>query len=77
MQTKKGSFVEASTNIVIGYTINFAANLLIFPLFGYPLSARDAFWIGVLFTVISVVRQYILRRWFNRIKAAWNHHHEH
>lgn len=68
-QTKWGSFVEACANIVIGFTINWSANLLIFPLFGFNVTGGQAFKIGLWFTAISLVRSYILRRVFNRIKA--------
>lgn len=69
-QTKLESFIEAGTNILIGFTINFSANLLILPLFygSVAESASKAFYIGLIFTGISLLRSYILRRWFNGLK---------
>lgn len=68
-QTKFGSFVESWANIAVGFAINFTANLLILPHFGFTsLNASKAFGIGVIFTGISLVRQYVLRRWFNGLK---------
>ena len=68
-QTKFGSLVEASANIAVGFTINFTANLLILPLFGFSsLNASKAFGIGLVFTVISLCRQFIIRRYFNGLK---------
>ncbi len=65
-QTRLGSFIEACCNIAIGFSINFTANLLILPRFGFhSLTAGKAFDIGLVFTVISLCRSYILRRWFN------------
>jgi uncharacterized membrane protein (DUF485 family) len=64
-QTRLGSLIEALTNVVIGFGINWTANLLILPLFGFHVTGGQAFGIGVFFTVISVARSYILRRWFN------------
>lgn len=64
-QTKVHSFIEAWANIAIGFSINFVANMLILPAFGFNVSAGQAFGIGVIFTVISLVRSYVLRRWFN------------
>jgi hypothetical protein len=61
--------LEAVANIAIGFGINFAANLIVLPLFGLPVSAGTAFHIGLVFTAISLVRSYVLRRVFNRIKA--------
>jgi hypothetical protein len=67
-QTKLGSFTEAWANIAVGFAINFTANMLILPLFGFAITASDAFGIGVIFTVISLVRSYVLRRWFNGLR---------
>lgn len=68
MQTKLGSLTEAAANIAVGFTINFTANMLVLPLFGFAVTAGEAFGIGVIFTVISLVRSYVLRRWFNGLK---------
>ena len=67
-QTKVGSFVEAWANIAVGFAINWTANMLVLPLFGFNLSGTTAFEIGLVFTLISLARQYILRRWFNGLK---------
>jgi len=67
-QTKFGSVVEAFSNIAVGFAINWTANMLVLPLFGFNLSGTTAFEIGLVFTVISLVRQYVLRRWFNGLK---------
>ena len=64
-QTKLGSFIEAWVNVLIGFTINYIANLLIFQLFGFHISLLAKFYMGLLYTVISVVRSYCIRRWFN------------
>jgi hypothetical protein len=72
-QTQLGSFVEAWANIVIGFAINFTANMVFLPMFGFSgLTARVAFEIGLVFTIISLIRSYVLRRVFNGVKAAWN-----
>lgn len=64
-QTMRDSIIESWTNIAIGFAINYVANLLILPLAGLPVSASGAFWIGAIFTGISVARSFALRRWFN------------
>lgn len=66
-QSKKRSIKEAVTNIGIGYTINYAANIALLPLLWdpeHPLWSAHA--IGIAFTLISFVRQYIIRRWFSK-----------
>lgn len=71
-QTRKGSFIEACINVLIGFWINFAANLLILPLIGFHISVSQNFFIGFLYTLISIARSYCIRRWFNYyiVKAA-------
>ncbi|ATI15721.1 hypothetical protein [Bordetella phage vB_BbrM_PHB04] len=64
-QSRKGSLVEALANTAIGWGINLTANLLVLPLFGFPVTLPQAIGIGVIFTVISVVRSYCVRRAFN------------
>jgi hypothetical protein len=67
-QTKFGSFVESWANIFIGFTINYFANLAVLPMFGLNVTPSDAFVIGLIFTAISLVRSYVIRRWFNSLK---------
>lgn len=68
-QTKLGSFVEAWSNIAIGFAINYTANLLILPAFGFTsLTPAKNFAIGLLYTLISLARSYVLRRYFNGLK---------
>lgn len=70
-QTKLGSLYEALFNVAIGFTINFIANLFILPLVGFHISIGQNFFIGVLYTIVSVARSYVIRRWFNaRLHAA-------
>ena len=65
MQTKTGSFVEACINVLIGFWINFFANLVILPLIGFQITISQNLYIGVLYTIVSVARSYVIRRWFN------------
>ena len=72
-QSKKGSVAEALTNCAIGFPINFILNILILPLtWDDAHKMRSAFITGLAFTVVSVIRQVYIRRWFNAIKAHWN-----
>lgn len=64
-QTRLSSFIESLINVLIGYSINFAANLVIFPHFGWHLTIKDNLVIGVFYTAISIARSYVIRRWFN------------
>lgn len=69
MQSRKGSAIEAAANVAIGYVVALAAQVAIFPLFGIHVGAGEHFAIGALFTVVSLVRSYVLRRVFNRLRA--------
>jgi hypothetical protein len=64
-QTRLGSLIETIINTVIGFSINYTANLLIFPLFGFHIKPGANFILGLMYTVISVARSYCVRRWFN------------
>jgi hypothetical protein len=68
-QTRTVSLIESWSNVVIGWTINYFANLLIFPLFGMHISLAKNLVMGSIYTSISVVRSYTIRRWFNRREA--------
>jgi len=68
MQTKLMSWVEAATNIAVGFGINLTANLTVLPWFGFAVTLGDALGIGLIFTVIALVRSYLLRRVFNHIR---------
>ena len=71
MQTRKHSFIESCVNILIGYGIALTSQILIFPLYGINISLDTNIWIGIWFTGISLVRSYVIRRWFNRrVKRA-------
>jgi hypothetical protein len=69
-QTVKGSAWEAATNVLVGFGVNFAMNLLLLPLFGFAtLTVEKNLFIGALYTGVSLVRSFVLRRIFTRIKS--------
>lgn len=65
-QTARGAIVEAWANISIGFAVNFVVNLWIIPLMvdGNHITAAANWWGGWIYTAISIVRQYAIRRWF-------------
>ena len=72
-QTRLGSFIEALFNVAIGFAINMVANFVILPLVGFHISLGQNLFIGMLYTVVSVARSYLIRRWFNdRLHTAAN-----
>lgn len=59
------SFVEAKANIIVGLATSYLANMLILPhVLGITVSQGQIGVITLLFTGVSLVRSYALRRWF-------------
>ena len=65
MQSRLQSLFEALANVVLGYGVALGAQLLVFPLFGIHLPLASNLAIGTIFTVVSLIRSYLLRRFFN------------
>ena len=65
MQTKKQSLIETLTSVFVGWLIGVILNLTILPLFDYNITVVDSLWVSLIFTVVSVIRGYVIRRWFN------------
>ena len=66
-QSRLGSVVESVVNVLVGYGVAVGAQIAIFPLFGVNLPVSDNMLIGLLFTAVSLVRSYALRRLFNKL----------
>jgi hypothetical protein len=61
---KLKSLTESILNILIWFIIAYISNLIVLPMFWYNVTAEDWFWIAIVFTIISLVRSYIIRRLF-------------
>ena len=68
-QTRLHSALESAANVAIGYGVAVASQVAIFPLFGIHIPLADNLVIGGYFTLISLARSYLVRRWFNRRTA--------
>ena len=66
MQTKRQSFVEAATNTTIAYCVSLCLQMTVFPLYGIHISLSSNVQIVTIFTIASVIRNYIIRRHFNK-----------
>ena len=68
-QSVRDIVLEAWANIVIGFSFNYAANPFILPLvpsLGYnDITAWDNFLMGWVYTMVSLLRSYMIRRVFN------------
>lgn len=65
MQSRLHSFVEAWANTLLGFVLSVAAGFVIYPLFGYPVTFAQNLGITMCFTIVSVIRSYVVRRYFN------------
>lgn len=73
-QSKLGSLVETALNTAIGFVVAILSQALVFPLVGIDVPLSTNFEIGAWFTLISVARGYIIRRYFNaRLTKLANH----
>ena len=66
MQSRRRSLIEAITNVVVGYVLAVMTQIIIFPWFGLQADLGEALAIGSVFTGISLIRSYALRRLFER-----------
>jgi hypothetical protein len=62
------SMVEAAANVVIGYAIAVATQVVVFPIFGIYITLADDLRIGLVFAVVSLARGFILRRVFEQLR---------
>lgn len=70
-QSRLGSFIETCVNTVTGFVAALAAQLVIYPIFDIHISFVSNLWMTCWFTFASILRGYIIRRWFNnRLRAA-------
>lgn len=64
MQTKKKSLIEAIANTVIGLMISYMIQAIIYPLLNIPVSTNEKFIITAVFFIVSFLRGYVVRRFF-------------
>lgn len=59
------ALIEAWVNVLIGFSLNWLVNLVIIPLMspGGHMTLATNFWGGWIYTTVSIVRQYLIRRW--------------
>jgi hypothetical protein len=73
-QSKTQSFVESVINTAIGFLVSFAAWPLVALISGVKYHGGQHILIVTIFTILSVARQYAIRRWCNKYlhkMAVW------
>jgi hypothetical protein len=68
-QSRAMSVVEAVTNVVVGYMLALGLQAVLFPLLGLRVSLGGNLLIGAAFTVLSIVRSFMLRRLFESFRV--------
>lgn len=70
VQARLDSFMEAVTNTAIGFVISLLTWALLARAYGIPMSWAVNLQITGIFTVVSILRQYVLRRLFDG-RSPW------
>jgi hypothetical protein len=63
------SLIEAIANVAVGFILAVLTQTAVFPLFGLQVSVAKNMLIGAIFTLVSIVRSYTLRRLFEAIRV--------
>ncbi len=61
-QSRRASLGEATANMTLGYGLAVLVQLLVFPAFGLQSTLAQNLRIGLIFTAVSLLRSYALRR---------------
>lgn len=69
-QHRIDSFMEAITNTAIGFIVSLVTWHFVAQGFGIPMPLSTNLQITAIFTVVSIVRQYVLRRLFDG-RTVW------
>lgn len=69
-QSRVMSLIEQIASTVIGLGVSLITQLIVFPLFGIVIPLVDNIAITGIFTFISVVRGYVVRRTFEHIRRG-------
>jgi hypothetical protein len=68
-QSRLMSFVEALANVAVGYGVAVVTQILIFPVFGLHATLAQNLSMGGIFTGVSIIRSFLLRRAFEAIRV--------
>ena len=69
--SKTKSLVETFLDIFLGFLMFLPVNYFVLPLLAGPIAEYNiltAIQIGIMFSTISLIRKFTLRRWFERMR---------
>ena len=64
-QSKLESLIESAINTGLGFLVAIVTQMLTYPLFDIDVTVGDQALLALIFTAVSLVRGYIVRRYFN------------
>ena len=74
--SKTKSLTETLLDIFLGFLMFLPVNYFVLPLLAGPIAEYNiltAIQIGVMFSTISLIRKFVIRRWFERMRSTeWN-----
>jgi membrane protein implicated in regulation of membrane protease activity len=65
MQSKKHSILESISNVTVGFLTTLIFSPFIYSLCGMTYTWTQLGSVTIIFTIISILRSYIIRRFFN------------
>ena len=68
-QSRLMSMVESLANVLVGYVVAVITQMAVFPVFGLAVTVTENLLIGLIFTAVSIVRSYALRRGFEALRV--------
>jgi hypothetical protein len=69
-QSRLMSLVEAIANVIVGYGVAVVTQILIFPVFGLQTTLGQNLAMGGIFTIVSLIRSFLLRRLFEAVRPS-------
>jgi hypothetical protein len=71
MKQRRGtSLIESIVNCLLGVSVAIVGQVIVFPFYSIHISLFDTGQIALIFTGISIVRSYVLRRLFEWLRVT-------
>jgi len=66
-QTKNKSIIESIAQTIIGLGTSILIQVILYPIMGIPVTFAQNIIITIVFFIVSIIRGYLVRRYFNKI----------
>lgn len=67
-QNRIGSLLESNLNLAASYPLTYVMYAFVLPYFGYKFTKGNALFLTVVFSLVSLIRQYAIRRCFEYLQ---------